>query len=139
MRFHISAVQLISAAAFLLTGLATGPALSADGDAAELLDEITVTVRKREESLMTVPISIATLTGKQMIQMGVDDLFGVAAFTPNVAFQDFGNGQLGVPTIRGMGQTNILADDKNVGIFVNGRSEERRVGKECRSRWSPYH
>ena len=22
---------------------------------------------------------------------------------------------------------------------VLGRSEERRVGKECRSRWSPYH
>src|SRR2546425_11956952 len=22
---------------------------------------------------------------------------------------------------------------------LNGRSEERRVGKECRSRWSPYH
>ena len=27
-------------------------------------------------------------------------------------------------------QTNESADD---------RSEERRVGKECRSRWSPYH
>src|SRR2546430_15381685 len=24
-------------------------------------------------------------------------------------------------------------------ININGRSEERRVGKECRSRWSPYH
>jgi len=24
-------------------------------------------------------------------------------------------------------------------VTVNGRSEERRVGKECRSRWSPYH
>ena len=25
-------------------------------------------------------------------------------------------------------------------LFVlDGRSEERRVGKECRSRWSPYH
>ena len=23
-------------------------------------------------------------------------------------------------------------------IKYNGRSEERRVGKECRSRWSPY-
>ena len=23
--------------------------------------------------------------------------------------------------------------------IVNNRSEERRVGKECRSRWSPYH
>src|SRR2546426_9589766 len=27
-----------------------------------------------------------------------------------------------------------------VGVHVDvGRSEERRVGKECRSRWSPYH
>ena len=24
-------------------------------------------------------------------------------------------------------------------MFTPGRSEERRVGKECRSRWSPYH
>ena len=24
-------------------------------------------------------------------------------------------------------------------MFRNERSEERRVGKECRSRWSPYH
>ena len=24
-------------------------------------------------------------------------------------------------------------------IMLQGRSEERRVGKECRSRWSPYH
>ena len=23
--------------------------------------------------------------------------------------------------------------------FIVWRSEERRVGKECRSRWSPYH
>src|SRR2546426_5526833 len=29
---------------------------------------------------------------------------------------------------------------KRAGIDVHiGRSEERRVGKECRSRWSPYH
>src|ERR1043166_632474 len=32
------------------------------------------------------------------------------------------------------------ADPDGVGDrFVAGRSEERRVGKECRSRWSPYH
>src|SRR5256885_6545519 len=24
-------------------------------------------------------------------------------------------------------------------VVCSGRSEERRVGKECRSRWSPYH
>ena len=30
----------------------------------------------------------------------------------------------------------------NTGIYaqvIDDRSEERRVGKECRSRWSPYH
>src|SRR2546429_8867315 len=26
-----------------------------------------------------------------------------------------------------------------VGLRSEDRSEERRVGKECRSRWSPYH
>ena len=30
---------------------------------------------------------------------------------------------------------SALSDE---GILM-GRSEERRVGKECRSRWSPYH
>ena len=31
---------------------------------------------------------------------------------------------------------NLYAADKDGNII---RSEERRVGKECRSRWSPYH
>ena len=26
-----------------------------------------------------------------------------------------------------------------LGLVCSSRSEERRVGKECRSRWSPYH
>ena len=26
-----------------------------------------------------------------------------------------------------------------MGLLFTVRSEERRVGKECRSRWSPYH
>ena len=30
------------------------------------------------------------------------------------------------------------ADGKKVTVTTS-RSEERRVGKECRSRWSPYH
>ena len=29
--------------------------------------------------------------------------------------------------------------DLSQSTAVDGRSEERRVGKECRSRWSPYH
>ena len=33
----------------------------------------------------------------------------------------------------------ILADSVEAVIAAIYRSEERRVGKECRSRWSPYH
>ena len=40
---------------------------------------------------------------------------------------------------------NLLRDfyskvvDSEGYVAVSVRSEERRVGKECRSRWSPYH
>src|SRR2546426_6571546 len=37
------------------------------------------------------------------------------------------------PTRRG----NVMARERMIVLF--DRSEERRVGKECRSRWSPYH
>ena len=35
----------------------------------------------------------------------------------------------------------VEPDDVDVAVMLEGlhRSEERRVGKECRSRWSPYH
>ena len=29
--------------------------------------------------------------------------------------------------------------ERMISDFEDQRSEERRVGKECRSRWSPYH
>ena len=31
------------------------------------------------------------------------------------------------------------SDTFNIDAIIKERSEERRVGKECRSRWSPYH
>src|ERR1039458_8263299 len=40
------------------------------------------------------------------------------------------------------GVVGILEEDRRKGLGIRPaavRSEERRVGKECRSRWSPYH
>src|ERR1035441_7317593 len=37
----------------------------------------------------------------------------------------------------GLSRRYLFLDD--VGRAYEARSEERRVGKECRSRWSPYH
>src|SRR3712207_8278829 len=42
------------------------------------------------------------------------------------------------PVYRG-GRTVRFSTDVTAGAPPADRSEERRVGKECRSRWSPYH
>src|SRR3712207_8167156 len=42
------------------------------------------------------------------------------------------------PDLFRIGASSLLGDiERQLEHFV--RSEERRVGKECRSRWSPYH
>ena len=41
---------------------------------------------------------------------------------------------------KGLGLTAMaLCDTDEDTVTMASRSEERRVGKECRSRWSPYH
>ena len=37
------------------------------------------------------------------------------------------------------GSTDLVCRHNDMDTIVDFRSEERRVGKECRSRWSPYH
>ena len=50
-----------------------------------------------------------------------------------------------LPITATVGEARLFARRHNInGILIetaegSGRSEERRVGKECRSRWSPYH
>ena len=39
----------------------------------------------------------------------------------------------------GAGEMTSVAFDFKGNLLAQQRSEERRVGKECRSRWSPYH
>ena len=59
---------------------------------------------------------------------------------------EFVNGaQVVVPINKNKGSFSIKylkkeeGKDKLILRLANKRSEERRVGKECRSRWSPYH
>ena len=69
--------------------------------------------------------------------MKVDVLVAEIGSTTTVvnAFTDLDTDR---PCFWGQGQapTSVMDGDVRVGLT---RSEERRVGKECRSRWSPYH
>ena len=50
---------------------------------------------------------------------------------------EFNEGILGITGENGSGKSSLL---NAIGLCLTEyRSEERRVGKECRSRWSPYH
>ena len=51
------------------------------------------------------------------------------------AQQDYWKGQV-KDAVSGEPMIGVSVRVKGTG---SGRSEERRVGKECRSRWSPYH
>ena len=59
--------------------------------------------------------------------------------------EDDGNDELDAPTTppplprRSRDGSNPIKHAAEHPPVVPGRSEERRVGKECRSRWSPYH
>ena len=44
----------------------------------------------------------------------------------------FSEGNVLIEGVPGLGKTLLVNT-------LSRRSEERRVGKECRSRWSPYH
>ena len=48
-------------------------------------------------------------------------------------------GTLSHDQINGFAGNDYLKGEQGDDILDGGRSEERRVGKECRSRWSPYH
>src|SRR3712207_827405 len=50
-------------------------------------------------------------------------------------------GRVGDPAsyVQKHGKTQMIKQGTINTILVIDRSEERRVGKECRSRWSPYH
>src|SRR5437016_9307514 len=73
-----------------------------------------------------LPISLQALSNNRF-------LLGIGASGPQVV-----EGWHGVPFGRPMARTREYIEILRK-ILKRERSEERRVGKECRSRWSPYH
>ena len=78
------------------------------GSAAEsVLDEITVTAQKREQSIQDVGISISAFSGEQLREMGIDNSVDIAAMTPGVYISGNNGGQKTLFTIRGVTQNDF--------------------------------
>ena len=69
----------------------------------------------------------------------IENNFAVSGFVGKDAeIRQFANASVARFSLAVSRQEKSGEETKRVSAFIN-RSEERRVGKECRSRWSPYH
>src|SRR3989440_8768721 len=76
-------------------------------------------------------------TMSRIVAAKLGDALGQSVFVEN---RDGAGGLIGIEAGKSAkpdGYTLICAS--NGSMLIAPRSEERRVGKECRSRWSPYH
>ncbi|MFM5954461.1 MAG: TonB-dependent receptor [Novosphingobium sp.] len=104
-------------------GLVAAPAHAQDADAAAESDsgEIIVTARRREESLIDVPIAITALSGEQLANQGAADITALAEQVPNVTLESSRatNSTLSA-FIRGVGQQDPVAGfEQGVGIYLD--------------------
>ena len=89
----------------LSLGLIVLPAAIALGQEREgLLEEITVTAQKRQESVQDLPISVTAFSGDAMKALGFTNSIQLAAQTPGLQTANvFGEGNIPIVSIRGVG------------------------------------
>ncbi len=86
---------------------------------AQAIDEITVTARKREESLQEVPLSISALSSEQLRHRGIANNYDLAYFTPNFNTVQQTGRRLDRPVIRGMAAP-ATRGEPNASYFIDG-------------------
>jgi outer membrane receptor protein involved in Fe transport len=94
----------------------------AQGNDAEAMDEIIVTTaRRREESLMEVPLSISVIGGVDLERVGAADIIEIAKQSPNVTLEvSRGTNTTLTAFIRGVGQQDPVAGfEAGVGLYVD--------------------
>ncbi|MFY8122716.1 MAG: TonB-dependent receptor plug domain-containing protein, partial [Silanimonas sp.] len=96
--------------AALLAGLAVTPAAFAqsapaeDTSDAKTLDAVTVTARKREETLQEVPIAVTAFTADALDRLGTRDIADLDAQVPNLTiYAARGSSSTLTTFIRGVG------------------------------------
>src|SRR5260370_36852988 len=103
--------------------------------------------------MLAAVVSRATLAPLQDISAQLDRISAGQYDVPSSEWRGFGGSgdELGLVSrkitkvgeqLRGVHEIfSTMRENMNsvMAGLEDGRSEERRVGKECRSRWSPYH
>ncbi|MCP4300958.1 MAG: TonB-dependent receptor, partial [Gammaproteobacteria bacterium] len=104
-------------------------ALAVASPAVADMEEIVVTAQKREQSLQDIPMAITAISGRQIIEDGIQDLNDVQGRTPGLVVANFSVGQPEI-AIRGIGtkEDGAAAGDSTVisvdDVYVAARTAQ---------------
>ena len=110
--------------ALLATGFATAQEAQAEPATDTLvntLESVTVTARKREETLQDVPVAVTAFTPEALDKLNVQDLSDLGAQVPNLTvYAARGASSTVTAYIRGVGQSDpTWGADPGVGIYLD--------------------
>jgi outer membrane receptor protein involved in Fe transport len=114
--------------ASMLMGVGAAPALAAEpapaspADAGPQGDEIVVTATRRATTLQDVPINISAIGAEELSRQRIDDIKGLAAFTPGLTVVDGGPKATGTIIMRGISSADTSTVGSNydnaVGVYL---------------------
>ncbi len=104
-----------------MSPLAWAQDTGSDTSTARTLDTVTVTARKREETLQEVPVAVTAFTAETLDKLNVEDLSDLDAQVPNLTiYAARGSSSTITAYIRGVGQSDPLwGVDPGVGLYLD--------------------
>ncbi|MEZ5560020.1 MAG: TonB-dependent receptor [Pseudomonadales bacterium] len=124
-RFELSGKGLLarSISAATVAGIAATPMVASAEE--QVIEEIVVTVQRREEALSDVPIAVTALTGEFIREVNLDDVKDLVSFTPGLT----GNSKdsfIDALNIRGVLTNDFgVGGDPSISIFKNNLYQGR--------------
>ncbi|MEO0421832.1 MAG: TonB-dependent receptor [Pseudomonadota bacterium] len=95
--------------------------MAQDSSSAGAVEEVTVTARRREETVQDVPIALSVVSGEALARLGEADIISIAKQSPNVTLEvSRGTNTTLTAFIRGVGQQDPVAGfEAGVGLYVD--------------------
>lgn len=123
-------IQNVLRLGVLLPVAAAGLAFSSTATAQEneaIFEEIVVTVQRREQSIMDVPVAVTTMSGAQITEAGIKDVFDLQTNVPGLIVGQSQSATTSNFAIRGIGSTsNNFGVESSVGLYVDGVYRSRQ-------------
>ena len=111
--------RLLAALTLGSTATSGAQAQPAGDSGMQPLEEIIVTARKRDESLLEVPMSLSVLSGDDLANIGVSNFQQLSGSVPGLNYSQTFGLQNRI-SMRGVGATELTNVTPGVGLFIDG-------------------